>query len=215
MAFALDEQLNEVIRHGMSRYIYRKLQPLMSGENENLNELVVPLTVMVELFDSSPVAADRFISAVSSDASFDIWMNLMSLPKNGWLGMNPPVPALSNVCENYKAKIQAEIPELDLPYLPCRVTGHDIANVINDSWESGSIYHEEPYIFVDVLELLLKTLPTADTYIRTTLFERETSDEDGFNFSLNPIGDAEAALPLAVGAARIARFAGRMIVSVH
>lgn len=124
-------------------------------------------------------------------------MSLFSLPAEGWVGVEPPVPPLDSPCNNGVPNLPGVIRELDQPFLPCRNNGTMAADLVSVLWEPVINGTATELAVVEAAATVLATLPIADIYVRKHLFTAREEDVLGLQFNLSPIKKAEA-VPQAV-----------------
>ncbi len=175
--------------------IYKRLQPALRGQRVDLEEITLPLLVLAEMISAVPTAADRLASSIVSAEDFKTWMRFLSLPAEGWVGYEPPVPPLNSQCgDSADYQIMTSTPELSLPVLPCRMTGVRAGTLINGFFNDSPALATNPEMLPPVLYEFLDHLPYADIYIRKYLFSAPQLQLSWLD-DLGLVKEAQAAFP--------------------
>ncbi|MGB2335699.1 MAG: hypothetical protein ACPH5V_00190 [Alcanivorax sp.] len=137
------------------------------------------MLIIGEMLDTVPQAVDRIASTIVTAEDFNIWMRYLSLPAEGWVGLEPPVPPLQSQCgDSDGLMVQTDTPEVAMPLLPCRLTGQRAGAFVNLLFETSPEVAANPELVPPMLDDQLRVLPIADLYLRKYWFSTAPQNDE-------------------------------------
>jgi|GEM_PF-3141716 len=157
--------------------LYSHIQPRLKGHTGRIDEALLPMLIIGEMLDTVPQAVDRIASTIVTAEDFSIWMRYLSLPAEGWVGLEPPVPPLQSQCgDSDGLMVQTDTPEVAMPLLPCRLTGQRAGTFVNLLFETSPEVAANPTLVPPMLDDQLRVLPISDLYLRKYWFGGVSQD---------------------------------------
>ncbi len=151
-------------------------QALNNRSNE-ISDLRLPLLVLAEMINASPVAAQWVTDSVRSRQDMEAWFRFLSLPAEGWVGFKPPIPEYDTNCADPTIPMIKAGTTLELPVIPCRITGLQAANIIEGLTVNNTDLISNPQLLPIVINDFLTALPTANLITRKYLFASAANPE--------------------------------------